>query len=59
MRYDMEITTAEKTYLNELIQHCSNFRLDGLPAMGEMFYQEISLEDILILSSLLAIYQLM
>lgn len=46
MRYDMEITTAEKTYLNELIQHCSNFRLDGLPAMGEMFYQEISLEDI-------------
>lgn len=40
------VNTIEKNYIQELIGHCSYFRLDGLPAVGEVFYQKITLEDI-------------
>lgn len=44
----MVINTTKEKYVRALINHCSRFQLDGLPAAGDLFYQRISLEEVFV-----------
>ncbi len=43
-----EVAVAEvmKTYLHRLIRFCSDYKPDGLPDAGDLYFQEYSLQDI-------------
>lgn len=46
MVYDDRLHAIERLYRNHLIRYCSDFKLRGLPAAGELLHRQISLEDI-------------
>ena len=43
---EMAIPEVIKTYLHRLIRFCSDYKPDGLPDAGDLYFQEYSLQDI-------------